>query len=243
MMPDSVSSTARPSAPIAEGTTTLAAQGAFGRLALAVQGLGFRYSKTGEELFSGLTHSFAHSATTALTGASGSGKSTLLYVLGLMLRPSAGVVLVGARAASTLPDVERSSLRASRFGFVFQDSVLDPTRSVLEAVMEPALYSGMGREVAHARALRLADQFGLSERIHHRPGEISGGQAQRVAIARALLGDPAIILADEPTGNLDRGNAAAVLDALIEASRAGRTVIIATHDPYVRKRCDDELRL
>jgi len=121
--------------------------------------------------------------------------------------------------------------------------VLDPTRPVLHSVMEPALYGGWSRSRARERALELMSAVGVSFRAGHRPGEISGGQAQRVAVARALVNDPAVILADEPTGNLDRDNAAAVLDALRSATTGGRAVIIVTHDPFVVAHADEQLEL
>ena len=180
---------------------------------------------------------------TALTGPSGRGKSTLLYVLGLLLTPTSGAVAIGGEAASSLPDAARSRIRASRIGFVFQDAELDPTRTVIDSVLEPALYAGSRKAELVPRALELLERFGLTERAHHRPGQVSGGQAQRLAVCRALLNDPDIILADEPTGNLDRGNTDLVIGALADAADEGRVVVIATHDPYVLERCDEAVAL
>jgi ABC-type lipoprotein export system ATPase subunit len=210
---------------------------------LAVEDLRFRYGRGGEELFAGLSHAFREGAVTATTGPSGRGKSTLLYVLGLLLRPTAGRVVVDGESVAELADLARSHLRASRIGFVFQDAVLDPTRTILDAVVEPALYAGRTAAEVRGRSLELMETMGVAHRATHRPGQISGGQAQRVAICRALVGDPPIILADEPTGNLDRANAGGVLDALTAAAREGRTVVIATHDPYVVGRADEVLEL
>lgn len=210
---------------------------------LAVSDLRFAYRRGGEELFGGLTRDFRSGAITALTGPSGQGKSTLLYVLGLLLRPSAGKVRIADVEASGLPDDERSQLRATQIGFVFQDAALDSSRTILDAVVEPALYAGRKVSDVRPRAMELLEEFGLDHRAHHRPGQISGGQAQRVALCRALVADPRIILADEPTGNLDAENSEAVLDALEEASGQGRTVLIATHDPYVVGRAHDVVRL
>ena len=132
-------------------------------------------------------------------------------------------------------------MRAHRIGFVFQDASLDPSRVILDSVIEPALHAGWSRRQARARGRELLEQMGVAARADHRPGEISGGQAQRVAVCRALVTDPAVVLADEPTGNLDRDNAEGVLAALSRATGAGRdgedspdagrTAVIATHDP------------
>ena len=200
---------------------------------LEVRDLTFRYRADTPELFDHLSHAFTPGAVTALTGASGRGKSTLLYVLGLMLTPSGGQVLLDGRDVGAARDSERSRLRATRFGFVFQDSQLDPTRSIAACVREPGLYAG-GRESRWGeRAGELLARFGLAEHAGSRPTQISGGQAQRVAVCRALLVDPQVVLADEPTGNLDRDNAQRVLEALGTAAASGCTVVIATHDPFV----------
>lgn len=208
---------------------------------VTVTGLRFAYRRGAQELFDGLDHDFTPASVTAVTGPSGRGKSTLLYVLGLLLRPSAGEVCLGGRAVSGLSDLHRSGLRATRIGFVFQDAVLDPSRTVLDALLEPTLYAGRPPDELVAR--ELLDLLGVSERAGHRPGEISGGQAQRVAIARALVNEPTVLLADEPTGNLDRDNAAVVLAALRGAADQGCTVVVATHDPYVIDQVDEVLEL
>lgn len=210
---------------------------------LGVQDLSFSYRRGAEELFGGLTYTFQPGKVTAVTGASGRGKSTLLYVLGLMLRPTQGTVTLNGTALSDVPDADRAWARATTFGFVFQDSVLDPTRPIIDSVVEPALYAGWPRSRAQRRALSLLDSIGVAFRARHRPGEISGGQAQRVAVARALVNDPVVILADEPTGNLDRDNAVAVLDVLGDATTAQRSVVIVTHDPFVVGRADEVLSL
>ncbi|WP_296137592.1 ABC transporter ATP-binding protein [uncultured Tessaracoccus sp.] len=210
---------------------------------LAVRDLSFAYRRGGEELFGGLSHEFREGAMTAVTGPSGRGKSTLLYVLGLMLTPTRGQVLVDGVPVSTHPDRRRSAVRASRIGFVFQDSALDASRTILDSVVEPAMYAGWRRRRARERAMALLTRMGVDRRADHRPGEISGGQAQRVAVCRALVTDPRVVLADEPTGNLDRVNAAEVLDALSAAAGRHRTVVIATHDPYVLERADEVLAL
>ena len=210
---------------------------------LEVRAVTFAYRRGGEELFGGLSWSFAGGALTAVTGPSGRGKSTLLYLLGLMLRPTGGQVLLQGERVDALPDARRAAVRAHRVGFVFQDAALDPARRIVDSVVEPALYAGCRRGEVVGRARDLLDQLGVGQRADHRPGEISGGQAQRVAVARALINTPVVILADEPTGNLDQGNAAVVLGALRDAARAGAAVIIATHDADVLGACDERVVL
>ncbi|MEZ5086739.1 MAG: ABC transporter ATP-binding protein [Tessaracoccus sp.] len=211
---------------------------------LAVKNLSFAYRRGKTELFGGLSHAFTPGAVTAVTGESGRGKSTLLYVMGLMLRPTRGEVLLDERPVSKARDRERSRVRAGQIGFVFQDSALDPSRKILDSVIEPALYAGATPAKARKRARQLMEQMGVAQRADHRPGEISGGQAQRVAVCRALITDPAVVLADEPTGNLDRTNATEVLTALGAATAGGsRTVVIATHDPFVIEHADEVLAL
>lgn len=211
---------------------------------LEVQSLRFRYRKSGDELFNGLDHTFAPGQITAVTGPSGRGKSTLLYVLGLLLTPSTGEVLVNGQPASKCPDAQRSLLRANVFGFVFQDAELDPSRTIEWSVTEPGTYAARPRSVTRAKARELLDRFGLGDRRDHRPGQISGGQAQRVALCRALINDPAVVLADEPTGNLDRGNSEHVINVLeAYASEARATVVIATHDPFVLSRANLVIQL
>lgn len=222
---------------------------------LSVHDLTFRYGRGQEELFGGLTHTFAPGKVTAVTGPSGRGKSTLLYVLGLMLTPSRGRVTLGEHDVSSVSDAERARVRAARIGFVFQDAALDAARPVLDSVIEPALYAGSARRAARARGRALLEQMGVAARAEHRPGQVSGGQAQRVAVCRALVTDPAVVLADEPTGNLDRANAEGVLRALARATGSSdddgpgnsggtqRTVIVATHDPFVLEHADEVLAL
>ena len=179
----------------------------------------------------------------ALTGPSGRGKSTLLYLLGLMLKPTSGAVYVDGRDVSRSTDKERAHLRASKFGFVFQDAALDPTRTVLDNVVETALYRGDDRRTAIRTAHALLERFGVNVRATHRPGQVSGGQAQRIALCRALLGNPQILLADEPTGNLDAASSGVVIAALHEHAASGATVVVATHDPELVGRCHRKIEL
>jgi lipoprotein-releasing system ATP-binding protein len=206
--------------------------------------LSFGYRRD-EPIIEGLSQRFESGSVTAVTGRSGSGKSTLLYLLGLLLTPDSGRVGVGEVAdASGLGDRARSVLRAQRVGFVFQDAALDPARSVVDNVAEGALYAGVGRRQAIAAAHVLLERFEVGLRADHRPGEVSGGQAQRVALCRALINDPPVILADEPTGNLDPATAQVVIDALGDAAHHdGSTVVIASHDPHIAQACDRVLTL
>lgn len=210
---------------------------------VSVRDLRFTYRGQSEELFGGLSYDFATARVTALTGPSGRGKSTLLYVLALLLTPTSGTVRIDGEDLAAASDAVRARIRAQRIGFVFQDAELDPTRTILDSVVEPALYAGGSAAEQRPAARQLLERFGLGQRADHRPGQVSGGQAQRVAVCRALINDPGVILADEPTGNLDRENAELVLDALASAARSGRTVVIATHDPFVLEHAEDVMAL
>ncbi len=179
----------------------------------------------------------------AVTGPSGRGKSTLLYLLGLMLKPGAGEVLINGVDAAHLNDTKRARLRAGLFGFVFQDAALDATRTVLDNVVETALYRGEPREPAIARARQLMAQFGVDLQADAKPGQVSGGQAQRIALCRALLNNPRILLADEPTGNLDPASADIVVQAFHAQAHSGAAVVVVTHDPTLVARCDRRIEL
>lgn len=212
------------------------------RTMLAARDVSFGYQRSAP-VIEGFDDDFVAGEVVALTGPSGRGKSTLLYVLGLMLAPAAGRVEVDGADASGLRDAHRARLRADTFGFVFQDAALDVTRTVLDNVLETTLYRGEARGALEQRALELLDQFGVSVRADHKPGQISGGQAQRIAVCRALLGDPRILLADEPTGNLDAVSAATVVGALRAQAARGAAVIVATHDRDVMAQCDRTVEL
>ncbi len=197
---------------------------------IVVEGLEHRYRHGGELVVQPLSHDFAPGTLTAVTGPSGSGKSTVLYLAALMLTPTRGVIRWGDDDVQGLRDAERSRLRAEHAGFVFQDALLDPSRTALENVLEAAWLAGMAEGPARQRAQELMEQFGVAQRADHRPGEVSGGQAQRIALCRALVKAPEVIFADEPTGNLDADSAEIVWTALRDAADAGATVIVATHD-------------
>jgi len=210
---------------------------------ISVENLRFSYASYSEELFKDLAYGFPAGAVTTVTGPSGSGKSTLLYLLGLLLTPSGGAVHYNGRPASDLSDRERSRLRALHVGFVFQDAALDQSRAVLDNVAEGGLYKGMTRRSATRRARGLLERFSVEVPENHKPGQVSGGQAQRIGLCRALIKEPTVVLADEPTGNLDRASADVVLDALVEVARNGATVVISSHDPVVVERGDNALEL
>jgi putative ABC transport system ATP-binding protein len=171
-----------------------------------------------------------------ITGPSGSGKSTLLHILGCLLRPTSGRYTFAERSVESLNEFQLASLRNRNFGFVFQAFNLLPRASALENVQLPLIYSATPARKRRERALRALDEVKLSDRSHHRPGELSGGEQQRVAIARALVTDPSVILADEPTGNLDSESGASVLDTLVELNSTGKTVIIVTHERSIVQR-------
>lgn len=210
---------------------------------LEISNLSFSYPGLDEDLYGGLNYRFSEGKITVVTGPSGCGKSTLLYLLGLMLTPSKGDVIVDSVPLSSRSNSERARARARSFGFVFQDSALDPTRTIRDCVIEPALYAGWDRQRAIERAQELLALTKVSYRQDHKANQISGGQAQRVALARSLVNDPPIVLADEPTGNLDQANAQIVLNVFADQARQGRTVIVVTHDPFVVDHADEVLEL
>ena len=179
----------------------------------------------------------------AIMGPSGSGKSTLLNVLGVLDRPDQGHYLLENAEISTLDDDAASDVRNRRIGFVFQSFHLLPRLTVLENVLLPQRYAKTIDIDAESRARALLERIGLAQRIDHRPGELSGGQLQRAAIARALLNQPALLLADEPTGNLDSKSAADVLSLLGELHSKGQTVVMVTHDAAIAERAQRTIHL
>ncbi len=174
----------------------------------------------------------------AVMGPSGCGKTTLLHLLGGILTPSAGSVLLEGRDLAQMPDRERTILRRSAFGFVFQDGQLLPELTALENVVLPRMLGGVSRRAATAEAKDWLSRLGIGELADRRPGQISGGQAQRVAIARALAGRPGVVFADEPTGALDQATGQSVLQVLTAAcADSGASLVMVTHDPGVAQAC------
>ncbi len=168
----------------------------------------------------------------SVMGSSGSGKSTMLNLLGALDVPTSGTLRIDGKEISRFPDDELSKFRRDRLGFIFQFFNLLPTLTAVENVILPELLAGKNRDALEPRAKALLEQFGLKGRHHHRPDELSGGEMQRVAVARALLSEPALLLADEPTGNLDSKTGSEVLKLIREATRARNlTVVMVTHDP------------
>ena len=204
-----------------------------------------QYSRRGEQVTALQCEdlSISQGEYVAIVGPSGSGKTTLLSLLGCMLSPTTGQVRLEDISIYDLPAAERSALRSQRMGFVFQTFNLIPYLSALQNVQIPLCLLKQDRQEQAVRAAEMLTRFGLVERLHHRPSELSVGQQQRVALARTLVNDPQIILADEPTGNLDPDSRETVLGAFDTAHREGRTVIIVTHDPIVAGRASRTLTL
>lgn len=171
----------------------------------------------------------------ALQGVSGSGKSTLLHILGLLDRPSTGSYLLAGDDVAGLDDDAQSALRNQRIGFVFQSFYLIPYASALDNVMLPGMYSGVSQARLRQRAEELLQRVGLADRMHFRPAKLSGGQQQRVAMARALVNDPDLLLADEPTGQLDTATGQEIMKLFHEVCSMGKTIVLVTHDEAVAR--------
>ena len=178
----------------------------------------------------------------AIMGRSGSGKTTLLNMLGCLDRPDAGNYFLENEKVSAMEDDELSRVRNRHMGFIFQSFHLLPRKTTLENVLLPRNYHEDGlREVDRERAMELLKRVGLDDRLDHRPNELSGGQQQRVAIARALINEPRVVLADEPTGNLDSRTSDAILDLLQELNREGQTIVMVTHELGIAKRASRQI--
>lgn len=179
----------------------------------------------------------------AIMGPSGSGKSTMLNLIGCLDRPTAGRYLLGGTDVSRMPDDELSEARGRMIGFIFQSYNLIAQLTVIENIQVPLIYQGRDIRAYQEHCAKLAEMVGLSDRLHHRPNQLSGGQQQRVAIARSLVNDPLLILADEPTGNLDSRTGQEVLDMIDRLNAAGKTIVLVTHDNKVAERAHRVLHM
>ena len=212
-------------------------------LEAAELGKTYRDARRDIVVLDGLALSVSAGEWLAIVGASGAGKSTLLNLLGGLDTPSTGEVSVAGQSLSRMSENERSQWRNQRLGFVFQMHHLLPEFTALESVAMPARIGGAPKQEAEAKAKALLEQLGLAERLDHRPAALSGGERQRVAIARALVNEPACVLMDEPTGNLDPDTAEQVLAAMSARRDCDTAFVVVTHDPAIAQRMDRQLTL
>jgi putative ABC transport system ATP-binding protein len=203
----------------------------------------YRMGEMDITVLAGITLSVKKGELIAIMGPSGSGKSTLMNIIGCLDRPTSGIYRFEDREISTMSDDELASVRNVKIGFVFQTFNLLPRFSALKNVEVPLIYSGVAARNRKERAIPLLEQVGLADRLYHKPTELSGGQQQRVAIARALVNNPPLLLADEPTGNLDSKSGEEILKILTGLNRQGVTIIIVTHDQNVAARCKRNIHL
>jgi putative ABC transport system ATP-binding protein len=179
----------------------------------------------------------------SIMGPSGSGKSTLLNIIGLLDTPNNGTYLLEGHDVTSLGDQLLAEVRSRKIGFIFQFFHLIPRLTAIQNIEMPLLLAGVPKKQRNTTSSRLIEEFGLSGRGHHRPDELSGGQRQRVAIARAVINQPAVLLADEPTGNLDRSSGAEIIDLMEQLNRNGQTLVVVTHDPEIGERAKRCIRV
>lgn len=212
---------------------------------IRLENIGKTYT-LGDNEFAALTDVNLHIARNefvALTGASGSGKSTLMNILGCLDSPTTGSYSLDGEAVAGLSDDQLAGVRNRKIGFIFQNFYLMPRFTALDNVAQPLIYRGLSPSIRRERAREALARVGLADRTHHKPNELSGGQRQRVAIARALVGRPELLLADEPTGNLDSRTAREIMSLLTHLHGEGVTLIIVTHDPGIASHCHRVVRL
>ncbi len=204
----------------------------------------YRSGAEGVDVLKGINLTVEKGETLAVVGASGVGKSTFLNILGALDRPTSGEVLYGGEAVFNYDNGKLARFRNRSIGFVFQSHHLLPEFTAVENVMLPALISGMGQNAARSRAEELLREVGLGQRLSHKPGELSGGEAQRTAIVRALMQTPDVVLADEPTGNLDTRTGEEVFEVLLELNRSrSTTMLIVTHNEKIASRLSRRLKM
>lgn len=204
-----------------------------------IEAKGIRKSFASLEVLKGIDFSCAKGEIVAIMGASGAGKSTLLQILGTLSTPDSGSLSIDGTDVLSLRGGELSAFRGRKIGFVFQFHHLLPEFTALENVMMPAFIAGQAEKTARKRAGELLDELGLAERAEHKPSQLSGGEQQRVAIARALINDPAVIFADEPTGNLDSVTKKEIQQLFLDLRAShGQSIVIVTHDPELASACD-----
>jgi putative ABC transport system ATP-binding protein len=212
---------------------------------IELQGIVKRYVLGGETVLAlaGVDLSIGRNEYVALIGPSGSGKSTLMNILGCLDSPTEGRYILNGRDTSSLRDDELATVRNREIGFVFQSFHLLPRQTALQNVMQPLMYRPMSAAERRGRAENALAGVGLGDRLDHRPNQLSGGQRQRVAVARALVGEPSILLADEPTGNLDSRTSAEIMALFDALHSSGQTVIVVTHEPDIAAHCRRTVRV
>ena len=211
---------------------------------MIIEASGIEKSFGALKVLQGIDLSVSEGEIVAIMGASGAGKSTLLQILGTLMTPDSGSIVIDGTSVRDLSSRELSAFRGRRIGFVFQEHHLLAEFTAQENVMIPALIAGRSRQEASAESLRLLSLVGLAERTGHKPSELSGGEQQRVAIARALVNSPAILFADEPTGNLDSHTKEEIHSLLLSLrSTLGQTIVLVTHDPALSELCDRTLHI